>query len=88
MGRPVILPDCNIGHDLVHGENALLLKQGNAVEIMERVEDLLADKALADRLGEGARRFAIEQLSWPRNAAALGDFFKQMMVEPAARTAA
>jgi glycosyltransferase involved in cell wall biosynthesis len=88
MGRPVILPDCNIGHDLSHGENALLLKQGNAVEIMERVEDLLADKALADRLGEGARRFAIEQLSWPRNAAALGDFFKQMMVEPAARTAA
>jgi glycosyltransferase involved in cell wall biosynthesis len=88
MGRPVILPDCNIGHDLSHGENALLLKQGNAVEIMERVEDLLADKALADRLGEGARRFAVEQLSWPRNAAALGDFFKQMMVEPATRTAA
>ncbi len=30
MGRPVILPHCNIGHDLTHGENALLLEEGNA----------------------------------------------------------
>jgi glycosyltransferase involved in cell wall biosynthesis len=88
MGRPVILPDCNIGHDLIDGENALLLEQGNAVEIMERVEDLLADRALADRLGRGAREFAVGQLSWPKNAAALGDFFKRMMAVPAARQAA
>jgi glycosyltransferase involved in cell wall biosynthesis len=79
MGRPVILPNCNIGHDLVHGENALLLEQGNAVEIMERVEQLLDDRALADRLAASARRFAIEQLSWPKNAAALGGFFEAMM---------
>jgi glycosyltransferase involved in cell wall biosynthesis len=79
MGRPVILPHCNIGHDLTHGENALLLEQGNAVEIMERVEDLLADRALSERLGAGARRFAIEQLSWPKNAAALGSFFEATM---------
>lgn len=79
MGRPVILPDCNIGHDLTHGENALLLERGNAVEIMARVEDLLNDPALARRLAEGARRFAVEQLSWPRNARALGDFYRGLL---------
>jgi glycosyltransferase involved in cell wall biosynthesis len=78
MGRPVIVPHCNIGHDLTHGENALLLEQGNAVEIMARVEDLIADRELAGRLGRGARKFALEELSWSANAAALGDFYRAM----------
>jgi len=84
MGRPVILPDCNIGHDLTDGENALLLEQGNAVEIMARVEDLLADREMAARLGRAARRFAVERLSWRENAAALGDFYRETMGTSAA----
>jgi glycosyltransferase involved in cell wall biosynthesis len=88
MGRPVVLPDCNIGHDLTQGENALLLEQGNAVEIMARIEELLADPGLAERLGRGARKFALEQLSWPDNAAALADFYRQMMAAPAASSGA
>lgn len=79
MGRPVIVPHCNIGHDLTHGENALLLEQGNAVEIMARVEDLIANRELAERLGEGGRRFALEELSWSDNSAALGEFYRGMM---------
>lgn len=77
MGRPVILPHCNIGHDLVHGENALLLEQGNAMEIVARIEDLLADRDLGRRLGEGARRFAAEQLSWEANSAGLAEFLSR-----------
>lgn len=84
MGRPVILPHCNIGQDLRHGENALLLEQGNAVEIMARVEDLLADREMAARLGSAARRFAIEELNWRDNATALGDFYRQLMGTSAA----
>jgi glycosyltransferase involved in cell wall biosynthesis len=79
MGRPVILPDCNIGHDLTHGENALLLQQGNAAEIVVRIEELLADPALAERLGRNSRRFALEELSWADNAAALGDFYRGLI---------
>jgi glycosyltransferase involved in cell wall biosynthesis len=77
MGRPVILPHCNIGNDLRHGEDALLLEQGNAIEIVARVEELLADRDLAQRLGAGARRFAAESLSWEANAAGLADFLRQ-----------
>jgi glycosyltransferase involved in cell wall biosynthesis len=79
MGRPVIVPDCNIGHDLTHGENALLLEQGNAIEIMARVEDLIADRELTERLGRGARKFALEELSWSANATALGGFYRELM---------
>lgn len=77
MGRPVILPHCNIGNDLKHGEDALLLEQGNAMEIVVRIEELLADRELAGRLGSGARRFASEQLSWQANAAGLAEFLQQ-----------
>lgn len=77
MGRPVILPHCNIGNDLHHRENALLLERGNAPEIVARVEELLADRAFADSLGNGSRKFAAEQLSWPDNAAGLAAFFEK-----------
>lgn len=76
MGRPVILPHCNIGNDLAHGEEALLLEQGNAMEIVTRIEELLADRELAARLGAGARRFAETQLSWRHNAEVVADFLR------------
>lgn len=78
MGRPVIVPHCNIGNDLTHGENALLLEEGNAMEIVARVEELLADRELAARLGRGSRKFAVEQLSWAKNAGGLADFLREM----------
>jgi glycosyltransferase involved in cell wall biosynthesis len=34
------------------------------------------DRELGERLGPGAREFAVERLSWPRNAAALADFYR------------
>jgi glycosyltransferase involved in cell wall biosynthesis len=77
MGRPVILPHCNIGNDLTHGEDALLLEQGNAMEIVGHIERLLDDRELAGRLGAGARRFAAEQLSWRANADGLADFLRE-----------
>ncbi len=77
MGRPVILPHCNIGNDLEHGENALLLEHGNAMEIVAQIEKLLTDRELAARLGAGARRFAAEQLSWQANAAGLARFLEE-----------
>jgi glycosyltransferase involved in cell wall biosynthesis len=88
MGRPVVLPDCNIGDDLTDRENALLLAKGNAIEIAARVEELIADPALRDRLGRGSRNFALEQLNWPANAAALGGFLREMMTVPTARASA
>ncbi len=84
MGRPVILPNCNIGQDLTDGENALLLNEGNALEIAAKVERLLDDRGLRDRLAEGARRFALEELSWEDNSVSLARFLRSLIDERAA----
>lgn len=78
MGRPVVLPDCNIGHDLEHGRNALLLRKGDAIEIAERLELLLDDVELRRRLAAGARSFALERLNWQDNSIALGHFLNRV----------
>jgi glycosyltransferase involved in cell wall biosynthesis len=78
MGRPVILPDCNIGHDLEDGREALLLREGDGLEIAGRLEQLLDDRELRGRLAEGARRFALAELDWRANSLALGRFFNRV----------
>ena len=87
MGRPVVLPDCNIGHDLVDGSSALLLSEGDGLEIAARVEQLLDDPELRGRLAEGARRFALEELDWERNSLGLGRFLRAVSTGASARPA-
>jgi glycosyltransferase involved in cell wall biosynthesis len=77
MGRPVVLPDCNIGHDLEHERNALLLSKGDGLEIAARVEQLIDDPPLRERLAAGARSFALERLNWHDNSIALGHFLNR-----------
>ena len=47
MGRPVVLPACNLGNELTDRENALLLREGTALEIAARLEELMDDRDLA-----------------------------------------
>ena len=79
MGRPVVLPRCNIGNDLVDRQNALLLERGDALEIAAMVEMLLDEPGLTARLGAGARQFALEQLSWEDNSVRLAGFLREMV---------
>lgn len=79
MGRPVVLPHCNIGADLEDGVNALLLERGTGVEIADRVESLVAEPELAGRLGREAREFAVRNLDWKRNTATLAEFYRQVV---------
>jgi glycosyltransferase involved in cell wall biosynthesis len=79
MGRPVILPACNLGNELTDGEDALLLRDGTALDIAARIEQLLDDRDLAGRLGRRARQFALERLSWPDNAARLAEFYRRQL---------
>jgi glycosyltransferase involved in cell wall biosynthesis len=75
MGRPVVLPACNIGAELDDGRDALLLREGGAIEIAEKLRGLMDDPGLRSRLGVAGRAFAAERLSWRENAAAMSDFF-------------
>ncbi len=72
IGRPVVLPACNLGNELVDGKDALLLREGDALEIVARLEQLLDDRELAARLGSAPRHSRFDRLNWTRNAAAAG----------------
>jgi len=69
----------NIGAELRDGEDALLLEDGTSLEIASRIEQLLDDPSLVRRLGLGARRFALANLSWKDNAAALASFYRGLL---------
>jgi glycosyltransferase involved in cell wall biosynthesis len=83
MGRPVILPRTNIGRFLRDGEECLLLEEGHAREIARKIELLLRDPALRERLGLGGRRFAERNLSWRRSAEKLLALYGRVLCEHA-----
>jgi glycosyltransferase involved in cell wall biosynthesis len=78
MGRPTVLPRCNLGAELTDGVDALLLERGTGVEIADRVESLIADPDLARRLGRAAREFALRNLDWDQNTAGLAEFYRRI----------
>ncbi|MCE3266938.1 MAG: glycosyl transferase group 1 [Solirubrobacterales bacterium] len=79
MGRPVVLPACNLGNEVTDGENALVLSEGGALEIAARLEQLMEAPDLVERLGRGARQFALKRLSWKRNASELAGLYEEVI---------
>jgi glycosyltransferase involved in cell wall biosynthesis/SAM-dependent methyltransferase len=75
MGRPVVLPASNVGLEVVDRTNAVVLSEGHAIEIAHKVEGLLRDQNLRERIGEAGRRFAEERFSWARSSQRLADFY-------------
>lgn len=57
------------------------MERGDAAEITECVAALLTDPALADRVGQEGRRFAIEHFSWERSAKQLEGFYRQVLLQ-------
>ena len=67
---PAIASDSpGLRESVQHGVTGYLVQHGDARALVERMVALAADKALVDRLGQGARRFA-EGLSWDSAARA------------------
>lgn len=78
-GKPVVLPKSNIGLHLDDGVNAILLKEGNALEIVNKVAPLLADENLRTTIGQGGRTFAERHLGWTKNAKQLQTFYQHVL---------
>ena len=74
-GRPVILPRSNVGLILKDGEEALLLERGDSVDIADALQRLAADPELRTRIGRNGRTFALKNLDWAKNVAALSNFY-------------
>lgn len=78
-GKPVLLPAANIGRFLKDEEEAILLKEGNALEIAQKLEALFPDRAQRERIGEGGRLFAEKNLKWSLGAEKLLNFYKKLL---------
>ena len=80
-GKPVVggrsggIPDA-----VIDGETGLLVDPSDPADIAEAVTRLLTEPDLAERLGRGGRRRAIEDLSWPEYT----ERFRRVLSEAAA----
>ena len=78
LGRPVILPQANLGSLVRDGEHACVLPQADGPAIADAVAALHADPAQVERLSRGALAFAAEHFSWPRSARQLAAFYRTL----------
>lgn len=76
VGRPVVLPDTNIAHQMRDGVDALFLKRGDGQDIADQVERILDDPILAESLAGNGQAFAARNLCWDENAAKLVAFYQ------------
>ncbi|WP_375457734.1 glycoside hydrolase family 99-like domain-containing protein [uncultured Enterovirga sp.] len=77
-GRPVILPDSNIGRELTDSVHVLKLVSGSLGELSAAIERLVDEPALRVALGDNARRFALANLTWAKAAKSLDGFYRDL----------
>lgn len=77
-GRPVVLPASNVGLQMRHREEALVVADLHAVEITEAVAEIVRDPRLSERLAAGGRRFFEERLSWKHGAELLAGLYRRV----------
>jgi glycosyltransferase involved in cell wall biosynthesis len=78
-GRPVILPDTNLGRFVMDGQECLLLKRGDAVEIADQITRLRKDQQLRSHLSDSSRQFALKNFRWHEIALRILSFYKQII---------
>jgi glycosyltransferase involved in cell wall biosynthesis len=71
-----------IGEVLSNEVTALLVEPGNVEELSEALVRLAESKSLRERLGQAARRKAIEHHTWKRNAQTVLDAYADWLRQP------
>ena len=77
-GRPVILPQSNVGRHLDDGVNCLHLHHGTAEEIYGKLLFLISNPDAASLIGFKGREFAQKHFNWENSAAGLFEFYKKI----------
>jgi glycosyltransferase involved in cell wall biosynthesis len=80
-GRPVVLPATNLGNHLVHGRDALVYPLVDALQIVEAVRALAADRELRQTLARGSVAFATKHLRWPQSTGRLASFYETVVAD-------
>jgi glycosyltransferase involved in cell wall biosynthesis len=79
-GTPVVCSRLGGLPEVVHdGETGLLVEPGNVDELRERIGLVLADSALAKRLGDNARQLVLERYTWDHCARRCLAAYREML---------
>jgi glycosyltransferase involved in cell wall biosynthesis/ubiquinone/menaquinone biosynthesis C-methylase UbiE len=78
-GKPVLLPAANIGRYLKDGDECILLQQGHALEIAQKLEILFHDNEMRKKTGAAGQHFAEQNLRWDQSAAKLQAFYQRLL---------
>ena len=81
MGRPVLIPDTNVGRFVQHGQHGWVRPRADAHNIVDAVQTLLRDPLLAERLARGALAFSERHFDWRKNSRHLAAFYKSVVSE-------
>lgn len=80
MGKPVIMPDTNIGKILTHEENAFILPIVNEKTLPPVIDLILENELLRDKLSKGAWEFALKDLNWRSSTEKLLSFYQTLFL--------
>lgn len=78
IGRPVILPATNVGRHLEDNVECILLRHGNAIEIVQKLMWLAENHTSGMTIGKKGRIFAEKKLTWDRAAQILKKFYSEV----------
>jgi len=78
-GKPVLLPNTNIGRFLRDREECVYLSGGAPAQLASGLQSLLADPVLREKVGAGGRSFADRHLRPSQIAARLRDFYSSVL---------
>ncbi len=80
-GRPVILPDVNIGEHLTDWENCIKIVTGNPEEIAHKIALLSDHPLLSKAIGKKGKSFAREHFCWQKSADKLINFYQKCLLD-------
>lgn len=82
QGKPVIGVQGEGIYDVVdHGRNGLLVQPQDVDSVINALDTLLSDPALAKSLGEAGRKTVLEGYTWEQNARKTVEVYKQLLYD-------
>lgn len=81
MGKPVVVPNTNIGRYLTDKENALITEKGDGLELLSIITNIAKNGHLRDKLSKGSREFALKNFNKKSISMKLERFYRKLLTK-------
>lgn len=79
MGKPVAVPNSNIGRFLKDKDEAIILEKGDSLDILSAIKRVKGNGELKNRIATGARKFALKNFDKETITNNLGEFYSNII---------